>query len=51
MQTTKILSGNRIHLPKEFMEFWNLKEGDFVGLDKVKESVVVIPIDIKAKKV
>jgi hypothetical protein len=50
LETIKILSGNRIHLPKEFMEFWNLKEGDLVGLDSIKEKVVIIPIEVKAKK-
>lgn len=50
MDTTKIISGNRITLPKEFMEFWDLKEGDVVGLYEIKEKVVIIPVEVKPKK-
>lgn len=50
MQTRKILSDNRITLPKEFLEYWNLKQGDTVGLDSVKEKVTIFPIDRKVKK-
>ena len=51
METVKILSGNRITLPKEFIEFWKLKEGDHVGFATVQEKVTVIPIEFKEKKV
>ena len=50
METRKILADGRITLPKEFLEFWNLKEGDFVGLDEIKEKVVIVPIEFKEKK-
>lgn len=50
MKTVKILSGNRISLPNEFMEFWKLKEGDLVGLSEIEEKVVVIPVEVKPKK-
>ncbi len=50
METRKILSDGRISLPKEFLEFWSLKEGDLVGLPEIKEKVVIIPVDVKAKK-
>ena len=50
MHTTKIISGNRITLPKEFLDFWNLKDGDIVGLLETKEKVVIIPVDVRPKK-
>ena len=52
METVKILSGNRITLPKEFLDFWKLSEGDLVGLivkDPVK-SLSVMPVEVKEKK-
>lgn len=50
MDTTKIISGNRITLPKEFMEFWKLKEGDIVGFYETKEKVTIIPLEVRPKK-
>ena len=52
METVKILSGNRITLPKEFVEFWKLSEGDLLGLN-VKEPtkfLTVLPVEVKERK-
>ena len=51
METVKILSGNRITLPKEFIDFWKLKEGDHLGFATTKEKVTIIPIEFKEKRV
>lgn len=49
IKPTKILVGNRITLPKEFMDFWKLTDGDYVGFATTKEKVTIIPVDFKEK--
>ena len=49
IQPTKILSGRRITLPKEFTDQIKLGEGDFVGLFISKNTLIVGPIEVTKK--
>ena len=50
IQPTKVLSGLRISLPKEFADQIKIGEGDFVGISFSDNKLVVQPIEIEAKK-
>ena len=50
IQPTKILSGGRITLPKEFLSLTRLSEGDFVGLVFSDNRIIVQPIKVEARK-
>lgn len=50
IQPTRILSGLRISLPKEYVDQIKLGEGDFVGLSFSDNKLIIQPIEIEAKK-
>ena len=47
---TKILSGMRISLPKEFVKQNKLKEGDFVGITIGSTSISICLIEMEILK-
>ena len=51
IQPTKILSGERITLPKRFLDQTKLKEGDLVGLIFSGDDLLVTKIKVKVSKV
>ena len=50
IQPTKILSANRISLPKTFLDHAKLKEGDFVGVIFSDGKLIIQPIRVEARK-
>ena len=50
IQPTKILSGLRISLPKEYIDQIKLSEGDFVGYFISDNKLVISPIKVEVKK-
>lgn len=49
IQPTKILSGERISLPKSFLAKTKLKEGDFVGLIFSGNDLIITEIKVDQK--
>lgn len=49
-KTVKVLSGNRITIPKGIVEKIGIKEGDFVILRLEKDCIMATPAEIKPKK-
>ena len=46
IQPTKIISGERISLPKDFLAKTKLKEGDFVGYYFIGDDLVITKIKV-----
>ena len=43
----KVERNGKVKLPKEFMEFWKIKDGDHVLVHRGRETVVLLPTDKK----
>ena len=50
IQPTKVLSGMRITLPKDFVDQNQIKEGEFVGIFSPSDAVIkIVPIEVAEK--
>lgn len=47
----KILSGNRIALPNDFLKHNKLAKGDYVIVDSSDGRLIIRPAEIKPKKI
>lgn len=48
--TSKILSGNRLTIPKEIMKAFKLKIGDDMIVETRGKEIVFIPAEVRPKK-
>lgn len=46
-EVQKVLSGNRITLPKNYAESCGIKEGDFVIVEGDGQKLTVIPAEVR----
>ena len=45
-----IMKGRRLTLPKEFMEYWNLQEGDLIQvIQHPNRTLEIYPVELKQR--
>lgn len=45
----KILKGDRVSIPREFLRSHNLKPGDFVIVESTEKGLKIIPAEVVAR--